>query len=137
MSNTVLQHRDGRAIGYAEYGDPKGTPVLWCHGGPGSRLEPSGFAPAAEQVGLRLIGIDRPGYGKSTPVPGRTIASWVPDGLAVADELGLTRFAAVGVSTGGSYSLALAALAPERVLGVVACCALTDMRWTEGKAAMS
>ena len=67
-------------------------------------------------------------------MPGRSIADWVPDGLAVADHLGIERFVAVGVSTGGAYSLALAANAPDRVLGVVACCALTDMRWAEGKA---
>jgi pimeloyl-ACP methyl ester carboxylesterase len=137
MSGAAIQLRDGRTIGYAEFGDPQGTPVLWCHGGPGSRLESSTLGPAAAELGLRLVGIDRPGYGKSTPMPGRTIAAWVPDALAVADRLGLARFAAVGVSTGGSYSLALAALAPERSLGVVACCALTDMRWAEGKAAMS
>jgi pimeloyl-ACP methyl ester carboxylesterase len=92
--------------------------------------------PAAES-GFRVIGIDRPGYGYSTPEPDRTIADWVPDGLAVADHLGIERFMAVGVSTGGAYALALAASAPERVIGVVACCALSDMRWPEGRALMT
>jgi len=126
---------DGRTVGFNDFGPPDGETVLWCHGGPGSRLEPGGLAgaAAAAEAGLRLIGIDRPGYGHSTPLPGRTIAQWVPDGLAVADHLGIDRFVAVGVSTGGAYSLALASLAPERVRGVVACCALTDMRWHEGK----
>ncbi len=80
-----------------------------------------------------MIGIDRPGYGLSTPLPGRSIADWVPDGIAVADHLGIDRFVAVGVSTGGAYALALAALHPDRVLGVLACCALTDMQWEEGR----
>jgi pimeloyl-ACP methyl ester carboxylesterase len=128
---------DGRTIGFADLGADGDLPVLWCHGGPGSRLEPEAMAPAARDAGLRMIGIDRPGYGHSTPRPGRSIADWVPDGLAVADHLGIERFVAVGVSTGGAYALALAANAPERVLGVVACCALTDMRWAEGKAMMS
>ena len=60
----------------------------------------------------------------------------MPDALAVVDHLGIDRFAAVGVSTGGAYALAVASRS-ERVLGVVACCALTDMRWAEGKAMMT
>jgi pimeloyl-ACP methyl ester carboxylesterase len=129
---------DGRMVGYADDGPDSGaTPVMWCHGGPGSRLEPATMAPHARDAGLRMIGIDRPGYGRSTPQPGRDIAGWVDDGLAVMDALGIERFVTVGVSTGGAYALATAARAPERVIGVVACCALSDMRWREGKAAMT
>ena len=124
---------EGRTVGYAD-GEGDGVAVLWCHGGPGSRLEPAGLA--GDAGGLRLVGIDRPGYGLSTPRPGRSIADWVPDGLAVADHLDIDRFVTVGVSTGGAYALALAAEAPERVLGVIACCALTDMRWDEGRVLM-
>jgi pimeloyl-ACP methyl ester carboxylesterase len=137
MPDQTLPLPDGRVVGYADYGSADGTAVLWCHGGPGSRLEPAAFAPDAAEAGLRIIGIDRPGYGLSSPKPERTIADWVPDGLAVADALDLDRFVTVGCSTGGAYALALAALAPARVLGVVACCALTDMRWEEGRATMS
>lgn len=124
---------DGRDVGFADLGRRGHTPVIWCHGGPGCRLEPAHFAADAERLGLRLIGIDRPGYGLSTPNPGRTIGGWVEDALAVADYLGIERFATAGVSTGGSYALALAAKSP-RVIGTVACCAVTDMRWAEGKA---
>jgi len=131
-----IELRGGRTIGYADYGSAAQTAVLWCHGGPGSRLEPQSLAPAARDAGLRLVGIDRPGYGRSTPLPGRAIGDWVPDALAVVDHLGIDRFAAVGVSTGGAYALALASRS-ERVLGVVACCALTDMRWAEGKSMMT
>ena len=127
----------GRTVGFADYGIPDATAVLWCHGGPGSRLEPAFLRRKASEAGLRIIGIDRPGYGLSAPQPGRTIAGWVPEALAVADHLGIGRFAAVGVSTGGAFALALAALAPERVLGVVACCSMTDARWPEGRATMS
>jgi pimeloyl-ACP methyl ester carboxylesterase len=137
MNDQTLSTPDGRVIGYADYGPERGTAVLWCHGGPGSRLEPAAVAAAASDAGLRIIGIDRPGYGLSSPIPERTIADWVPDGLAVADALGIDQFVTVGCSTGGAYALALAALAPSRVLGVVACCALTDMRWAEGRATMS
>ena len=111
--------------------------MLWCHGGPGSRAEPAHLAPQARKAGLRIVGIDRPGYGLSTPQPGRSIADWVPDALAVADHLGIGRFVTVGTSTGGAFALALAALAAERVLAVVACCSMTDARWPEGRATMS
>ncbi len=90
---------DGRTVGFYDYGPEGATPVLWAHGGPGSRMEPAAVAPAAAEAGFRIVGIDRPGYGLSTPRPGRSIADWVLDGLAVADHLGIDRFAAVGVST--------------------------------------
>ena len=138
MSQTrTAKLADGRDAGFIDYGPAHGIPVLWCHGGPGSRLEPAAFAPIAAGAGFRLIGIDRPGYGRSTPKPGRSIADWVPDALAVTDALGIERFTAVGLSTGGAYALALASLAPERARAVVACCALSDMRWREGKALMT
>ena len=128
---------DGRTIGAAEYGDPDGVPVLWTHGGPGSRFEPLWLRDAAAEAGLRIVAVDRPGYGLSDPLPGRTILDGVADLLAVADQLSLREFRTVGVSTGGAYALATAAVAPERVLGAVACCSVTDMAWPPGRAAMS
>lgn len=127
---------DSRTVGFADFGPPDGEPVIWCHGGPGSRLEPTQTEAAAASAGLRLIGIDRPGYGLSTPQPGRSIAGWATDAIAVADELGLGEFAAVGVSTGGAYALALAALREQRVTGVVVCCGLTDMAWSGARDGM-
>jgi pimeloyl-ACP methyl ester carboxylesterase len=133
----TIELSDGRTVGFVDDGVPGATAVLWCHGGPGSRLEPAFLQSAAVEAGLRIIGIDRPGYGLSTPQPGRTIAGWVADALAIADHIGIDDFVTVGVSTGGAYALAVAALAPGRVLGVVACCAMTDMRWPPGRATMS
>jgi pimeloyl-ACP methyl ester carboxylesterase len=137
VQDGVIQLADGRRVGYADYGPAAATAVLWCHGGPGSRAEPAHLAPQAMRAGLWIVGIDRPGYGLSTSQPGRTIAGWVPDALTVADHLGIGQFVAVGTSTGGAYALALAAVSPERVLGVVACCSMTDTRWPEGRATMS
>lgn len=133
----TLELHDGRVMAFADYGPPDGRPVLWCHGGPGSRMEPQPLAGDAVRAGFRIIGVDRPGYGGTPPLPGRSIASWVPDAVALADHLALTRFTTVGCSTGGAYALALAALEPDRVEACVACCALTDMRWPEGRATMT
>ena len=126
-----------RTVGFADFGRPGDPAVLWCHGGPGSRLEPAYVAPSALDAGLRIVGLDRPGYGLSTPQPGRAIRDWVDEALTVADHLGIDRFVTVGISTGGAYALAVAASAPERVLGVVPCGATTDMRHQPARAAMS
>ena len=126
----------GRSVGAAEFGDPDGTAVLWCHGGPGNRLEPMWLDRQAADAGLRIIGVDRPGYGLSDPRPGRSINDAIDDVFLVADRLGIDRFATVGVSTGGAYALGAAALAPQRVLAVVACGAMTDMSWAPGRATM-
>lgn len=133
----TIRLESGRTVGFADHGRPGDTAVLWCHGGPGSRLEPGYVAPAARDAGLRLVGIDRPGYGLSDVQPGRTIGGWVPEALAVADHLGIDRFVTVGISTGGAFALAVAALAPERVLGVVPCCSMTDMRCAPARATVS
>ncbi len=137
ISNGTVQLPDGRTVGFADFGDSGQTAVLWCHGGPGCRLGPAYSAARATDQGFRLIGIDRPGYGLSTPQPGRGIADWLVDALAVVGQLGIDRFITIGLSTGGSYALALAALAPERVIGVVACCSITDMRHLPARDTMS
>src|SRR5262245_27902667 len=136
MHETTLSMTDGRQVGVAEFGDGDGIPVIWCHGGPGSRIEPAYVDAAAADAGLRIIGIDRHGYGRSTPQPGRTIAGWVDDALTVVDGLGIESFATIGISTGGAHALAVAARSP-RVTGAIACCAVTDMRWPEGRATMT
>ena len=129
MIDHQIQSAGNRTISFADYGPALGLAVLCCHGGPGSRLEPRRISEQAAAAGFRLIGIDRPGYGKSTPLPGRSICDWTQDAIAVADHLTLDQFLMVGVSTGGSYALATAAVAPSRVLGVLVCCGMTDIAW--------
>lgn len=132
MSTThIVNLPDDRELAYEDFGPGGGRPVVWCHGGPGSRLEPLGVAAEAHDAGIRIIGVDRPGYGKSSPQPNRAIADWVPDALAVLDDLGIDRATFVGISTGGAYALATASIAPERVDAVLVCCGLTDMAWPE------
>lgn len=110
---------DGRRLAYAEWGDPDGVPVIHHHGMPGSRLDhPAGDA-VYRELGVRVITPDRPGYGRSDPLPGRTLLEWPKDVTALADELELRRFAITALSGGGIYALACAALIPERLAGVV------------------
>jgi pimeloyl-ACP methyl ester carboxylesterase len=107
--------RGGRVLGYEEYGARDGEPCFYFHGHPGSRLEPRLAGEAAGEAGLRLIALDRPGYGLSDFQPGRTILDWARDVEAVADQLGLDRFAVLGSSGGGPYALACARELPRRV----------------------
>jgi pimeloyl-ACP methyl ester carboxylesterase len=106
----------GRVVAYAEWGDPDGFPVIVMHGTPGSRRGRWSDPVALAATGVRQIGINRPGYGDSSRLEGRTVAAVVPDVLAVAEALGVGRFAISGASGGGPHALAVAALAPERVV---------------------
>ena len=105
---------DGRNLAYAEYGDPHGRPVFFFHGMPGSRL----FRPPDEitrKAGVRLITVDRPGYGQSDDQPNRTILDWPDDIVQLADSLNLNYFAVMGHSGGGPYVCACACKLPRRV----------------------
>jgi len=114
-SGRTLPLRDGRHLGFAEYGKPDGEPGFYFHGHPGSRLEP-GFADvAATEAGVRIVALDRPGYGLSDFQPDRTILDWPRDVEEAAEALGLTRFSVIGGSGGGPYALACAYELPERV----------------------
>jgi len=99
---------DGRTLAIEEAGDPGGRPVLVHNGTPNSR-HLYGPAAAAAARGLRLIGYDRPGYGGSTPQPGRTVADCAADVRAICAGLGIDRLAMWGVSGGGPHVLACAA----------------------------
>jgi pimeloyl-ACP methyl ester carboxylesterase len=120
-----LEHRritaDGRTLAVAEWGDPNGRPVISFHGTPGSRI--GYYTPEPEiwaRFGLRLFTFDRPGYGDSTRLAGRSVVDVVPDVLAIADAFGLKRFAVSGGSGGGPHVLACAALIPTRVIRALA-----------------
>lgn len=119
MESQSLTLADGRRLGYAQYGDPAGAPLIYFHGGGSSRLEPRYADRYARRLGLRLIGMDRPGYGLSTPMAEVNWQGVGRDALALADALSLKRFGVVGMSAGAPYALHLAAAAPERVTQVV------------------
>lgn len=102
----LVSLKGGRKLGYAEYGDPAGPPILYFHGFPASRLEGFLHADAASAAAVRLIAPDRPGIGLSDFAPQRTILDWAEDMRQFADHLELPRFAILGVSGGGPYALA-------------------------------
>ncbi|HKP41086.1 alpha/beta hydrolase [Mycobacterium sp.] len=108
---------DDRQIGFAEFGDPQGRAVFWLHGTPGARRQiPMEARVYAEEQQIRLIGVDRPGIGSSTPYQYDTVIAFADDMRTIADTLGIDKFEVIGLSGGGPYALACAAAMPDRVV---------------------
>lgn len=106
-----------RQIGFAEFGDPQGRAIFWLHGTPGARRQiPAEARAYAELEHIRLIGVDRPGIGSSTPHQYSNVLAFAEDLRVIADTLGINHFAVIGLSGGGPYALATAAAMPERVV---------------------
>ena len=99
-----LTLKDGRRLGFAQFGSGSAAPIFYFHGWPGSRLEAGFF----DVPGVQMIGVDRPGYGLSDPSPKRKLGDWPGDVAALADHLGHDKFAVVGMSGGGPYAAACA-----------------------------
>jgi pimeloyl-ACP methyl ester carboxylesterase len=121
-------------------GDPRGRPVFLLHGTPGSRLGPAPRGMVLYQRGMQLIAYDRPGYGGSDRLQGRSVADVAQDVTTIADALGLERFAVAGRSGGAPHALACAALLPDRVTRTAALVTLAPrdaagLDWFEGMAA--
>jgi pimeloyl-ACP methyl ester carboxylesterase len=120
VHDRTIRTKNGREIRISEAGQLDGVPVLMHAGTPGSRLLYEPWIQDAQSHGIRLIGYDRPGYGGSTPDPGRTVASAADDVAAIAKELGLDRLLVWGASGGGPHALACAALLPDLVAAAAA-----------------
>jgi pimeloyl-ACP methyl ester carboxylesterase len=107
---------DCRELSFAEFGSPDGLPVMYFHGSPSSRLEPSMVGDETwEKHELRIIAPDRPGIGSSDFQPDRGFSDWPNDVVHLADHLGLGSFAVLGNSGGGPYVSVCAAKIPERI----------------------
>jgi pimeloyl-ACP methyl ester carboxylesterase len=117
MSDDQIRLPDGRALGYAEYGDPQGKPVIFFTGTPSSRFLHPPIEPT-DALGARLIVLERPGFGLSAFQPRRTLLDWPDDVAAAADALGIERFAVAGISAGGPYAAACAYKIPQRLTRV-------------------
>lgn len=115
----TLNTADGRTLSFLDAGPPGGALVIVHHGTPGAGRFARPELESAERLGLRLVAYDRPGYGGSTPHPGRSVADAAGDVAAILDELGAERFATYGVSGGGPHALACAALLAERCAAAV------------------
>jgi pimeloyl-ACP methyl ester carboxylesterase len=116
ITETDVITTSNRNLRVREAGDPSGMPVLFHHGTPMAGLLAPWWIDDAATRGLRLIAYDRPGYGLSTAHPGRTVGDAASDACAIADALGIERFATWGLSGGGPHALACAALAGDRVI---------------------
>lgn len=132
LSEYTIELGDGRVLGVAEFGDPDGVPVLWFHATPGGcRQIPPDAPDAAAERGIRLIGMDRPGTGRSTPHMYHRLVEWADDVTDLADQLELDRFAVVGLSGGGPYVLACAHELPDRVIAAAVLGGIGPMRGPE------
>ena len=121
MIETDLDLDQGRTLHVYDTGADANHPltVFWHHGTPNLGAPPRPLLPASDRLGIRWVSHDRPGYGGSTRVPGRTVAAAAADVARVADELGIERFAVMGHSGGSPHAMACGALLPDRVLAVV------------------
>lgn len=118
-TDLVLDLSGGRALAYAEWGDPAGRPVLLLHRSPGSRL----FDPGPDATGaVRLITVDRPGYGGTDPVPEPSYSAVAEDLSALAEALDLHEVALMGWSGGGQFALASLPALADRVASLALIC---------------
>jgi pimeloyl-ACP methyl ester carboxylesterase len=126
MTETDL-HVGHHQLRVRDAGDPQGHPALYFHGTPGSRLDMAFADDLAVDLGVRIVSFDRPGYGRS-PAARFGLVSVARDAAAIADELGIDRFATLGQSGGGPFALATAAVLGSRIarVGVASGCGPFD-----------
>lgn len=115
---------DGRTLGYAETGDPDGTPILGFHGGLSNRLGAAAFDQIGREMGIRFIAPERPGIGVSDPDPDFSITDWPADVAGLLDALDIDEAPVLGISAGGPFALVCGAIAPERFPRVAVCSSL-------------
>jgi len=114
-NNHIYKLKDGRRLGYCEYGHPKGKPLFFFHGFPGSRFSGEETHEAAKKIGIRVISTDRPGIGLSDYQHDRKLLDWPDDVVELADHLKIKTFCVLGISGGGPYSAVCAYKIPHRV----------------------
>jgi pimeloyl-ACP methyl ester carboxylesterase len=129
MIDASMSFSDGRSLAYTDLGASSSPLVMYFHGAPTSRLDLVPFEDALAAVDVRVVSADRPGYGGSSPQTGRGLEDWPADVAALADHLGVQRFAVMGWSSGGPYAVACAALVPGRVASAGVVCGVTDFGW--------
>lgn len=129
MTVNYIMVKDGRHLAYAEYGFGDGFPILFFHGLPGSRFEAEKLHDAALKLRVRLIGLDRPGMGLSSPQKNRTILNWPNDISEFATALNLKKISIVGHSGGAPYVAACAYRIPEILHKAVIVSDIARSKW--------
>jgi len=136
QSAQKMRLKDGRNLGFAEYGRDNGFPVIYCHGWPSSRLEAQPMSEVCLKSGVRMIAPDRPGLGLSDFQPGRRIVDFTEDVRQLSAHLGLRKFAVLGISGGGPYAVACAARIPEQLSSTLLVCSMAPADAPEATAGM-
>jgi pimeloyl-ACP methyl ester carboxylesterase len=114
-SEHVVRLADGRSVGYRLSGATEGPAILALHGTPGSRYKFSAADAIAEAIGVRIVSVDRWGYGLTDRHPRPALLAFADDMAAVLDLLGIDRVNVIGISGGGPFAVAVAAGRPDRV----------------------
>jgi len=115
----ALRLANGRRLGFAEFGPASGRPLLWFHGTPGARRQIAPQARAlANERGVRIVSIERPGVGESTLHTYAALTDFAHDIEQLCAALGIGEFAIAGLSGGGAYALACAHELRSRVVAV-------------------
>lgn len=130
MKDSHVILASGRELAYTDIGEPDWPTVFFFHGAPISRLHLAYLEQEFIAERIRVISPERPGYGKSSPQPGRSMADWPIDVAALADALEIDHFIVAGHSSGGPYAVACAAMLPARVSAGIILGGVTDMGWT-------
>lgn len=115
-SHQLFTLPDNRILSYAIYGAPTGPIVFHLHGLGDSRLSGALFDQPGKALGVRIVAVDRPWIGSSSPQPNRTALDHAEDIRLLATHLGAKTYSIVGVSGGGPYALACAYALPEEEL---------------------
>jgi pimeloyl-ACP methyl ester carboxylesterase len=123
----VLIRGNGERVAFSEYGDPRGEPVIFCHGWPSSRTMAELTDEAARELHMRIVSPDRPGIADSTFMPGRKLMDWPPLVRELTDFLGLQKFRLLAISGGAPYAYATAWAMPERVSAVAVVSGVPDI----------
>jgi pimeloyl-ACP methyl ester carboxylesterase len=128
-----LRLAHGGTLGYREYGDPRGEPLIFLHGWPSSSRQGVVLHEIGQERGLRVVSVDRPGLGQSSRIPDRTFLHIPPLVEELADSLQADKCYMLGVSGGGPYTLACAWALPHRVRKAVICCGAPPLNTPEAR----
>jgi pimeloyl-ACP methyl ester carboxylesterase len=115
MDDKFFKLNDGRTLAYRITGPEGGIPVFFFHGMAQSRLTIHPDISILDRLGVRLVTIDRPGIGLSSPLPGRTLLQWPHDIAALADHLNFPRYALIGHSAGAPHVLACTYVLSDKI----------------------